>query len=246
MLPFSLGFRMVPAAALLLALSGCSARKTLIDMRTMPVWSPTDTAVPCVVEAGSHYASRANFPSQNGMNRNLGYEFFGSYHPEHLPAMFFDFRERFLVALHYDACGNSPALNSLSIHLIEIPSDSLCRAGKSDPTTRDSLFIGFDRRFLPSDTRTWATTTLRILQVGQEGLGPWSQRLARKLEEAKESGTWQGTTQSENIWLLNHAWLPDRPRTLVMEFRTEWGSKTLFDTVTVDVGAKRLFAGFQP
>lgn len=231
---------------LVLSLTGCTARKTMIDMHTMPVWNPTDTATSCIVEVASHYASPARFPDENWIDRRLRYSFSSSYQPEHLPSRFFDFHERIQVSLQFDACRKSPELNGLWLRLQEILPDSRGQGRDRNTTPRDSIFLAFDPTRVPSDLRTYATTSLRILQVGQENLYSWSLRLGQELEEAKESGTWQGASRSANLWLLKHAWLPNRSRTLVMQSTTQWGSKTIVDTFTIDMDAKSLVEGFWP
>lgn len=237
-LPLSLGF--------LLVFCGCSARKTMIDMRTMPVWTPTDTATSCIIEVASHHASHPKVSDEDGIDRNLVQEILSSHQSDHLPSRFFGFHERIRVDLRLDACRNSPDLNGLSVRLQEILHDSQGRQLDQDALSCDSLLFPFDTTSLPSDLRTDASTSLRILQVGQEDLPSWGRRLGQELRAAKESRTWQGTTMHRDFWLLSHAWLPNRPRTLVMQSTTRWGSKTIVDTFTIDTGDKRLLPGFQP
>lgn len=235
---------------LVLSLAGCTARKTMIDMRTMPVWNPTDTATSCIVEVAGHNAAPASFPVDDESDDNywrktdLQREFSTRYQPDHQPSRFFDFHERILVKLQFDPCRRSPELNGLWLGLQELQPDNSRWAPKA--TIRDSILLVINSTQIPYDQLTWAKTSLRILQVGQEELPSWSRRLGQKLKETKESGKWKGETGSKNLWLLNHAWLPNRPRTLIMQSTTQWESKTIVDTFTIDMDAKSLVEGFWP
>ena len=212
---------------------------TLIDMRAMPVWKTSDTATSCMVETTrNHVEYRRIFPEHDSMHYDLKSDL--SKNPQdHLP--FFDFPERITVSMSYDPCGHSPGLHGLSIRLLEIQLDPKRRWNELAPLHHDSLFLGFDTSLVPYDMRTPAWTKLSILQVGQEDLLTWSRRLGKQYMESK---VW--TLSYKNHWLRTLAWLPGQPRTLVMQSTTEWGPKTIVDTFTIDIAAKRLIPGFQP
>ncbi len=217
-----------------LGLSSCSAQHSRIDVSALPRWSPNRPPVPCIqtYEILSWYHNAPDHESMDPVVLNI---FDG--------LTLYDFGKDIESFLRFDACRNQSHATHLRIHLH--------RAGnRGDDPIQDSLDIPFDPTLIQT-LPGWPSklaTRVRILRIGNETPSLWSHRIAAPLRRARDSGGWlkefpDRSRHRETDWLLENAWIPGTPRTLLLDLATVLDSLTRTDTITLDLDSRRVHLG---